>query len=197
MAADDSNVLAFDPWNLEGRKRGRPKKTHVAHPQLGDLYAGAADSKGHRTTISVPQDLADRMASWQAKLKGSPFDSPQGMVRHALHILMDMLDEVDDVQVHPELRRWLELDKARAQAEQEQRFVRDMGSLVEVVKGSMQMAFEQRDAVMLAKQIGKAEVALEGLSPSSREMLETAIEGYERELSKMMKDTGKSAGGRT
>lgn len=174
----------------------RAPRQPISHPQLGELYAGASDHRGHRTTISMPQDLADRASAWQAKLKGTPFDSHQGMIRHGLHVVLQMLDECDDVEMHPELKRWIQIDRAQAEAEQELRFTEAMTKLGSTVVQAMETAVDRNDAVALARQIGKAEGAMEMLAPKPRRMLQEKVDEYNRTLDAMLvKDKGDEGNG--
>jgi hypothetical protein len=190
MTAEDNVVDLWsfagdEPGERKGRKRGQGKP--ISHPQLGDLYCGASDSKGHRTTISMPQEMVDRMGAWQARLKGTPFDTHQGMLRHGAHIVLEMLDQCDDVVVDPELRRWIEVDKANAQQEQELRFVQETTKLVSLTVQTLEACVEQNDPIALARQLGRAENALDMLAPKPRKVMAGKIKEFEGELERMTK----------
>lgn len=184
---------AFDPWELvegngEDEPRGRKGKRQGSyHPILGELRGGASDAKGHRTTISIPQELSDRMAVWQAKLHGTPFDSHQGMIRHAVHMLMDALGEAEekDATITPELAVWIRLSEATAIAEQDARFQGEIKRLVETYKGTLDDVMASGDAERLELSIRQAERSLELLPPVSARALEDALVNYRAQLERM------------
>lgn len=191
MAEDDQGANVVDLWAPFGsgataRKRTQARR-RIEHPQLGELYCGVADHNKQRTSISIPQEMMDRMSFWQAKLKGTPFDSHQGMVRHGLHLVLEQLDQCDDVMMHPELRAWVQVDRARAQAEQEIRFAQETTELATRTIVSMEVAVERGDAVTLARNIGKAEGTLELLPPKPRKMLGDKIAEMLGELEKLQR----------
>lgn len=195
MANDDEGAGGdvVDMWapfqpGAAARKRKPTGRRRIEHPQLGELYCGVADTNKQRTSISIPQEMMDRMAFWQAKLKGTPFDSHQGMVRHGLHLVLEQLDQCDDVMLHPELRAWVAVDKARAQAEQDIRFAHETTELATRTIVAMEASVERGDAVTLARNIGKAEGTLELLPPKPRTMLAERIKHFESELAAMQRD---------
>lgn len=192
MPDDPSDANVVDLWaqydRNAKRSRGRPKQERIVHQQLGPIYAGASDNKGHRTSLSVPQDLADRMHAWQGRLRGTPFETNQGMIRHAVHMLMDAMDECEDIELDETLKVWLEVDRARALAEQEVVYQKSVDTAIESIVGALESTAAAHDMHGLHKWLAKAETFSESLTHTPQTKLNQAIEAYRLRLAGLQRE---------
>lgn len=169
-----------------GRNRKR-RAGKLTVRDLGPIHAGASDAKGHRTTISMPQELADLVYRICAGAKGSVYDSPQGLMRDAVHARVDDLMDAGllDLENMPELKRAIQVDRMRARQEQTIHDMKGEQAMVDQTVAAMSGLYNAGNAEGLRRTLDVAVESFGLLSPSTRRQLEGHVADYRGKMEGM------------
>lgn len=178
------NVQSLWSTGKVGKPEPRKRKSgNLHHPRLGQIYAGVYDRNKQRTTLNIGMEVLDRIREYNAKWKGTPFETPDGLVRHAVVTMLMLWDEMGE-DLPPEMVRWMKLEQVRARAEQDARLQEVQDTIIAGWGAAWEVIWQSGDRNMLAAGLRGAREALEAFSPTQREKAEELIDRYEGRLSR-------------
>lgn len=169
-----------EPVKKGGNQR-RPRRP--THPTIGTIYAGVYDRNKQRTTMALPMETMDRIREYNARWKGTPFESAEGLVRHCVLNQLTQWDEMG-VELPKELLRWMAIEKAETTSQQNKALQEKQTKAIVSFSESWETIWLSGDRPMLVEGLREARENLGSFSPVQQEKVLELIERYEERLNR-------------